>query len=295
MDFKNIDSLFDDAFKRIDKKTPLSSPYNEPPLASDHFLLRRSWEFFQQRANALESEWRQIMKSKEEEIAALREIVRLRDERLLELETENHDFEKLQESFARARLAEQEEFADDTRKLRLKWEEEREALIRAGEIAAANVLRIRAEAERRLEAAKNEVSMLRASLDKARAEIAAQSEKRVVSDGGAAKALEERDEVVRSLESKVDLLRAELERRELALKGLADDEAQNTRQLQELLKKNSESADQLKSKNEQIAFLNEKLEAARRECESLKAGWSREQAEWRELWDRSREMWERKK
>lgn len=294
MEFKELDEMFESALRRLNAKASPAAPYGEPPLASDHFLLKRSWEYFRQRAAAMEIEWKQILKAKEDEIRALRELVRLRDERLSGLEDASRDTGQIEEEFARAQLADQRGFSDASRKLHDSWEEEREALIRSAEEAAARVQRIRAEAEHRVKAGEAEIRDLRASLEKSRADLAAQAEKRLASDSDLAKALVARDEVIRSLESKVDLLRSELDRRDSALKDFGV--RLDTRQKEEgdLAARLAATSAELGAKAEQIGLLEEKLSSARGEIESLRAAWGREQAEWRELWDRSREMWDRK-
>jgi chromosome segregation ATPase len=295
MDFKEIDSMFEGAIRRLNVKGGPADPYGEPPLASDHFLLKRSWEYFQRRASAMEAEWKQLLSAKEAEVKALEEIVRLRDQRLAGLEGATKDTEKIEEEFARAQLAEQRGFSDASRKLHETWEEEREALIRSVEEATARVQRIRAEAEHRVKAGQAEVAALRVSLEKARAEIQGQAEKRLASESEAAKAMNARDEMIRSLESKVELLKSELERRDSTIKDLTGRSGEEKRGTADLTSKLASVTGELAAKAERAGFLEEKLEAARRENEDLRAAWKREQAEWRELWDRSREMWERER
>jgi chromosome segregation ATPase len=294
VDFKEIDDMFEGALKRLSAKAGPGVPYGEPPLASDHFLLKRSWEYFRQRASAMEKEWKQILAAKEDEMKALQEILRLRDEQLAGLQGATKDSERIEEEFARAQLADQREFSDAARKLHETWEEEREALLRSADEASSRVQRIRAEAEHRVKAAETEMKNLRASLDKARAEALLQTEKRLEADGEAAKALSMRDELIRSLESKVDVLRSELDRRESAVKDLTGRLEERGKDLADLTARLSAAAAESAAKSDRIALLDEKLAAAAREIEELRAGWKREQAEWRELWDRSREMWEKK-
>ena len=287
--------MFEGAFQRLGAKANPAAPYGEPPLASDHFLLKRGWEYFRQRAAAMEAQWKQILSAKDDEIKALRELLRLRDERLNTLEGDTRQTDQIEEAFVRRQLAEHQEFSDSTRKLYDTWEEEREALLRSVDDATARVQRIRAEAEQRLKAAENEVALLRVSLDKARSEVAAQAGKRVASDAESTRGLLARDEVVRSMESKIELLRSELDRRESTLKDYADRMDGLRVDLDLMSRKGTESAAELAKKSERISFLEESLAGARRDAETLRSSWKNEQAEWRELWDRSREMWEKKR
>lgn len=293
MDFKEIDDLFEGALRRLTAKANPAAPYGEPPLASDHFLLKRGWEYFRNRAAAMEAEWKQLVSAKEDEIRSLREIIRLRDEKLSSLEAETRDTEKIEEAFARARMAEEQDFSDATRKLHDTWEEEREAILRSLEDANLRVQQVRTEAEHRLKAAQKEVTELRVSLEKARLELASQADRRLSAEGELTRALAARDEVIRSMEIKLDLMRSELDRRDLALKDVQTERGTLARERDELAQQARRDADELSSRKEQLRFLEEKLAAAKVEMEGLKTSWSREQAEWRELWDRSREMWEK--
>src|SRR3954468_14483349 len=72
MDFKEIDGMFETAARRLKAGVDPTAPYGEPPLASDHFLLRRSWEFFQKRLKTMEDQWSEIAGAKDAEITALR-------------------------------------------------------------------------------------------------------------------------------------------------------------------------------------------------------------------------------
>lgn len=293
MDFKEIDALFEGALQRLTAKANPAAAYGEPPLASDHFLLKRGWEYFRDRAAAMEAEWKQLVSAKEDEIRALREIIRLRDEKLSALEAQARDTDDVEEAFARARLAEERDFSDATRKLHDTWEEERGVLLRSVEEANARVQQVRAEAEHRLKAAHKEVAELRVSLEKARVELAAQADKRLSAEGELTRALSARDEVIRSMETKLDLMRSELDRRDLALKDVQGEAAALARERDELAQRALRDAAELGARDERLRFLEEKLAAARAEMESLRSSWSREQAEWRELWERSRDMWER--
>jgi chromosome segregation ATPase len=291
-DFKEIDALFESAFRRLGAGT--SSPYNEPPLASDHFLLKRSWDYFRRRAEEMEAEWKQIVAAKEEETRALQELLRQRDERLSELEQNVRESESVEEAFARAQLSEQMGFSDVTKKLHDTWEEERAALLHSVEDANARVQRIRAEAEQRLKSGEKEIASLRASLDSARGELSIQAEKRLGAEAELTRALRDRDDHIRTLESKVDLLRSELERRDATLQQIMEEQEARRRELENLQAAASKSAAELATKNERVRFLEEQLAAARRQIDDMRASWSREQAEWRELWDRSRRLWEEK-
>jgi len=295
MDFKEIDAMFEGAFQRLGAKANPAAPYGEPPLASDHFLLKRGWEYFRQRAAAMEAQWKQILGAKDDEIKALKEQLRLRDERLTSLEGDTRESDDIEQAFVRQQLAEQRQFSDDTRKLYDTWEEEREALIRSVEESTARVQRIRAEAEHRLKSAEKEVENIRVSLDKARAEIGHQADKRVVSDADSSRGLLARDEVIRSMESKIDLLRSELDRREMGLKDHSERTETLQRDLDEAARLGAAQASELGRKSERIQLLEETVAAVRREADALRASWKNEQAEWRELWDRSREMWGKKR
>jgi chromosome segregation ATPase len=295
MDFKDIDAMIEAAARRLEGGVSPTAGYGEPPLASDHFLLRRSWEFFQKRIRAMEEQWEEIARAKDAEIKALLKSAEQDRARLTDLESKASEMDEIERMLEHVRLDERREFETSIRALKEKWELQRENLERQVADSELRETRIRKEAESRLAAFDREAKELRASLEKARAEIHAQSEKRMEGEGVAAESLQQRDEVIRSLESKVELLKSELDRRDVMFR-------QTVERLQALAhdhERTSAEAAALKGQLSDARRGHEQLEAklsdARREIESLQAARREEQAEWRELWDRAREMWEKER
>src|SRR5919108_519018 len=67
---------------------PLANAYRTDPLASDHLLLRQSWEFFKRRMAAVERQWKEIVESKTEENRLLKKQLADQQERLNRLESD---------------------------------------------------------------------------------------------------------------------------------------------------------------------------------------------------------------
>jgi len=292
MEFKDIDSMFDGAAKRMGDGVNPAASYGEPPLASDHYLLRRSWEFFQKRMKALEDQWEQIASAKDAEIRALMKAASDNTARLHELEersTESNEMDRLLETM---RLDEHRNHAAAVRALQEKWEMQREVLERRATDAEALAVRVRQEAESRLTALEKDARELRESLAKARGEIDLQVEKRLGGESEASESLLRRDDLIRSLESKVDLLRSELERREMMFKQTVEKLHALAHENERLSVEKTSAVNATRDAEQRAANLDERLRVARQEADELKSARKREQAEWRELWDRAREMWE---
>lgn len=295
MDFKEIDEMFESAARRLKAGVDPTAGYGEPPLASDHYLLRRSWEFFQKRLKAVEDQWADIARAKDDEIQALKKDAAERGRRLADAEGRVSESDEIDRVLEMGRLGERREFDSEMRKLQDRWEGEREALER--QVAAADLLsrRLRKEAESRLETMAAEVRELRESLEKARIEIGHQSEKRLSGESLAAETLLKRDELIRSLESKVDLLRSELDRRDMVFRQTAERLQALSHDHQRLIAEQNAARGEVHDAEQRASALEERLKASKQENEELKAARRREQSEWRELWERAREMWDKER
>lgn len=295
MEFKDIDSMFDDAARRLKSGVNPTAAYGEPPLAADHYLLRRSWEFFQKRIQSMEDHWSQIAAAKDAEIEALLKAGKEGRSYMADLKDRANETDEIDRTLVSGRLEEQQAFAAQIRSLRETWEGEREALERRVTDAEGLKDRIRREAESRLAAMEADLRGLRESLAGAMAEISALTDKRAQGEGVAAETMLKRDEVIRSLESKVELLKSELARRELLQRESADRFQELNRDHQRLLADQREGKAALGEMSNRVVDIEERLAHARRELEEIRTARQREQSEWRELWERAREMWELEK
>src|ERR1044071_93389 len=129
MDPKDLDREMNSLLEKLAKRPAVSSdPYAADPLASDHFILQRSWEFFKKRISAIEKQWQEIVNAKSDEIRVLKQELELVRNRVHELEETNSSLEGMLANFKLARLQDFEEFSKKHEKLKMAWEEERISL-----------------------------------------------------------------------------------------------------------------------------------------------------------------------
>jgi chromosome segregation ATPase len=109
-----------------------------------------------------------------------------------------------------------------------------------------------------------------------------------------AEELKQKDEKIQSLDTKVELLRGEVDRRdqlikqfELAVSGNEKDKSALTLYVAELQRA-------LKDKDLELQNQKTRFDILTNERDALREGWERERAEWRELWDRGREVWDKR-
>src|SRR4051812_11553160 len=121
MDFKEIDAMFEDAARRLKGGVNPTGAYGEPPLAADHFLLRRSWEFFQKRLKAIEQHWGEIAAAKDAEIAALRKAEVEGRAEAVKLKDRANETDEIDRTLISGRLEDQQEFAAKIRDLHETW------------------------------------------------------------------------------------------------------------------------------------------------------------------------------
>ena len=293
MEFPELDRLFNETHKRLSEGKPSADPYGEGPLASDHFLLQKSWEFFRRRLHTLEEQWADMARAKEAQMQALTKQLGQAADRLKELEGKREDRDHLAEAYLRDRNRELLGFLEDEKRLRAAWDEERgrlqeqvdalEAALRASELARA---RDEAEAKEHEEDLRNRLRLAeggaRDIVERARA-----AEKELLEE------IARRDERIVSFENQVTVLRAEVERRAQAIGDLSAKEA-------DLARREAESEKRIESADRRLEEARVELEQRRsriveleKEKAEIRASWQREQAEWRELWERSRELWQR--
>ncbi len=296
MDYPEIDKLFDDAFEHLDQKTiPLSSAYREGPLASDHFLVKKSWDYFRQRVKMLEDQNAEIVKAKESQIEALHEEMKGLEEKLATLSEETRSLRLFEEAVKEMQSGEYADFQKRSDRIKLSWEEERQRVEEQLTRARVALDLDRKKAEQRETHLNQQIKELHRTIDVLKKDDVASSEQRLELEKKQASQVEAKDDLIQSLERKVDLMRGEIERRDHLLRTMDEEKALRTNEL-------GVSKDKVKELNQSILDLTKQLEHAATELrmgkderETLRASWQKEQAQYRELWERERQTWEHQK
>lgn len=295
MKSNDIDRLFDESMNRVNKRSgPLSGSYDTSPLAADHLLLKRSWEYFRHRMAALEDQWKKILESKDIEIKALTKEMDLIKEREGELKTQNEAFRAFELEYGRSKANDYLLFEKRIRQLRETWEAEREAINRKEEDFAG----VKTSLEMEIVKLKDELAARQKGWERERDAMHSQlntilEQQKKMQQQWSADVTAKEEETL-SLNAKVDLLRPEIERRDQRIQQLKEDLRNQEIQKDELTRQAADLVRKNREQEEQILRLSERYSILEREKESIRESWSREQAEWRELWDRERELWERK-
>ncbi|MFN0117247.1 MAG: hypothetical protein ACKVQC_03005, partial [Elusimicrobiota bacterium] len=126
MEFKELDRLFDESLARLEKdQLQVKDAYGGNPLASDHFMLKKSWAYFKERIQTLENYWKQILASKQIETDKLKEIVTRLNSDLEELREKGNLQDEFETSLTAARIKDLLELEKQSRKIKFSWEEER--------------------------------------------------------------------------------------------------------------------------------------------------------------------------
>ncbi|MCB4755622.1 MAG: hypothetical protein LHV69_01075 [Elusimicrobia bacterium] len=294
LDFTQLDQLFDEALERLDPAhaAPIAiSP--EGPLSADHFLLKKSWDYFRQRLRLIEEQNQTLLQSKEAEGKALQDEIQELKGHLEKMEEENVYLRAFEDSVKEERTEDHLTFKKSAEGLRLAWEEERNtlenslaeldlALDESKKKEAAEITRFHAiedELRRHSDTLKEELTHI--------VENKAELEKKHALD------LSEKDEMIQSLQSKIDLMRGEIERRDQLLREGDMKRMAQDKQLQELLEKVTARKTLLEQKFTELDNLNTRYEILEREKEAIRSAWEKEQAQWRELWERDRQTWEK--
>lgn len=294
MDYKHLDEQFDQTLDRLEKKSGLpKDPYGNSPLASDHFLLKKSWDYFRMRARNFESEWKELLKAKEEQTRVMADKIRFLEERVHELDDENHMLRTLDEGTKRASSNEYLNFHRKTARVNEMREEERQIFQRKIDQLEFNLEQTKKEMKRRLDEAAMRENKLREAIESQRRDAAAAAEKEHLAAKDWADQISKKDDLAATFGTKVELLRGEVERRDMILKQLQEKIAEQGREMHLQLERQAEQMRTIKDKDQELFLLKSQLEILQRERENMRASWQREQAEWRELWDRGREAWER--
>ena len=292
----HLEKQFEDALGRLTGKTPpFRTSYGDHPLASDHDLLRRSWDYFKRRLRVIEAQWQDISQSKETRAKSLEAELNGMRERLRELEDENHDLRAFEETVRRKWVADRRNLERDCGRVRERWEDEVDALARE-----------RDRLERDLNRSKNEIAALE---EKAAAATAATEERiarlqkelsdRLASQKGLqdlwTKTEAETGDRMSEMERKIDLLRADLARRDEAYRQSEEARRAAEKERQALQRQVAELKNAVVEGEKELDHRTRRVRALETEMETMKRIWESERSQWRELWDRERVLQERRR
>ncbi|MCG3203722.1 MAG: hypothetical protein KCHDKBKB_00394 [Elusimicrobia bacterium] len=294
-EFDEIDRQFDETMERLGPKGALNSgAYGTGPLASDHFLLKKSWDYFRFRVKAIEDQWRKMLESKEQQLRiALTDLQETRKQRA-DLEEENHLLRSLELNVKKARAEDYVGFSRKSQNLRLHWDAERDNYLKKIEALELKITRMQKNFDLRSSTAQIRESKLNESFQALKQELNTHQEREREIQKKCSEELQMKDEKIYSLDSKMEMLRGEVERRDQVIQQLQQAFSRREQDATAMGQTITEYERLLKEKDKEMSHLSTRLQILINEKENLRAGWERERAEWRELWDRGRSLWEKK-
>jgi chromosome segregation ATPase len=295
VDFKELDTIFDQALKRLDTKKPSAlDPYSEGPHSADHFLLKKSWDYFKDRIRTIESHWEEIVKSKDQELFAVKEELRLAREELGEAEIKNQMLDQFEEEVRKTRSVDFVNFQKLSERLKQSWEEERQSL--AAQLAAVEfALKTERDRTESLHAEMDKrAKQAAAAADALKEENARLSQKNLEETKHSFQTAGQKDQEITAREARIELLKAEVERRDHVLVEQSESLNSMGTKIDALLLRIKQADENTADRDTQIKNLTADLERLQFENESIKKAWQNEQAQWRELWERARELWDQR-
>lgn len=296
MEFPQLDKLFDESLDRSDRRAPeINNPYGAAPLAADHFLLKKSWDYFKSRVKTIEDQWRKMLQAKEVQISTLNSELLAARERAVDLEDQNHLLRSLDQNIKKVRTEDHVGFSRKSENLKLHWEAERDALQRKIEDFEFRMERAKKESEARLLVVQSRENKLKDEVLFLKRDTAVQAERDHEFQRRWAEQITAQTEAIQSLENKVEILKNEIDRRDLYIKQFKETISTQEKDAHAMIQYVAELQRALKEKDSEMSHLKTRLDVLRQEKDTLRSAHEREQSEWRELWDRGREAWERKK
>jgi hypothetical protein len=288
MEFSELDKQFEETWERLQNRQPLTGVYGKDPLAEDHFLLKRSWDYFRQRVRTIEDQWRKIAESKDAQLIALTKEMAVARERMNEAEEAARMSRLMDRSLAEARKHDLMHFAGKKDQLRLRWDAERDALARKIEALEFQIKRMDKDAATKTQFAKKRESDLLEMIERLKREMLAAAEKERDGQKRWGDHAAEKDDQITMLDAKMDVMRNELDRRDRTIKELKELILNHEKDAVALTAYIAELQKLLRDKDLNLHHEHERLQILSIEKENLRRSWESERAEWRELWDRGR-------
>jgi chromosome segregation ATPase len=294
-EFPEINRQFDEAFERLQAKAPLiNGAYGTSPLAADHFLLKKSWDYFKGRIKTIEEQWRKMLEAKDAQLrTVVGELVESRKQ-MVDIEEENRMLRSLDQNVKKARTEDYITFARKNETLRYRWDAEREALQRKGDALEFQLTKSKKEFDGKLRSFKIKEQSSAESIVMLQKELAAQIERDRETQKRCSDELNLKDEKIQMLDTKVELLRGELDRRDQLVKQLKSTINEQEKDVTAMTAYVAELQRALREKDTEIMHQNTRYDILNKEKENLRITYEQERAEWRELWDRGRSLWDKK-
>lgn len=294
MNTPDLEKRFEDAFDRLRGAKPaISSIYNEGPLASDHFLLNKSWAYFKARVRVIEDQWREILSTKDFLIQNQQREIESLKTRVQELEALHKnitDFEHLSMSL---RAKDFSEFKKNENKLKHAWEEERYVLESQNRTLEGKLSKAKGELDEKVKQFEKKEKRLTLLVQELEIKLKEANEKHLQEQRKVGDSVKGKDDQIKAESLKNDLLKGEIERRDAVIKEHEKQIKDLHSQLNNEVDQSEELKDALLRQSREMELLKKKNELLSQEKEMIRSSWSREQAEWRELWEKSRDVWEK--
>lgn len=295
MEFTEIDRQFDEAFERIQRRSPVvANAYGTAPLAADHFLLKKSWDYFRGRVKAIEDQWRKMMEAKDQQLRSTLSELQVARQRKVDLEEENNMLRSLDQNIKKARTEDFLGFSRKSENLRVHWDAEREALLLKIAALETKIPQIKKTYDLRISTAQVREDKWKEMIEVLKQEASLHEEREREVQKRCSAELVLKDEKIQSLDTKLDLTRGEVDRRERLIKELQESIAIREKDANAMTAYVAELQRTLKEKDLELGHRQVRLEIFSQEKENIRSTWERERAEWRELWDRGRSLWDKK-
>ena len=294
MDENHIDNLFDEAMSRTRKSLPAADPYGLGPLASDHFLLSKSWTFFKEKMKILEGQYKQMLAAKDEKVVSLQSQLEklLKDD--VKVTAENKENEKAEYAYLSTRAHDFIGFQKDQEELKKAWDEERLALEEQVQTREFEIQQNKAEIAQMQGVFSAREKELIKKLSVITEEREKSTETMVQQASSHAQAIVDQQSEVKRRDNKIDLMRAEINRRDEVIRQHEEALASQKKELEKRETNSLGLQNEIDKLKNDAAHLAEKYALLAEEKNIIKTNWEKEQSQWRELWDRERSLWEKR-
>jgi chromosome segregation ATPase len=282
MEFEDLDRLFDRTLDRLENpKDNLRSAYGQGPLAEDHHLLRKAWDYFKSRLKTIDEQYKQVFDAKNLEIAALKAQLEQASADNARIEAHRAELAHFEERVKLERAEELREIEANAARLKAAWHDEREALERRIQDLEAGVENDKTMAKSLADKVRAERIRISADRDSARIELAEFAEKHARAQAEFSAALLEKNEIIHLLENHFERLQSEINRRDQVLREMDERRAAEERRADGLEAMAARQAETAREQARELELLRLKIDVITKEKDATREAWQREQAQWR--------------